>query len=69
MGKQEEGQEGIIPHICKDLFRKIKDAQNDDTLYSVEVCPDFSDLLILYIKYNLNKYKRNMKKSKIFLHQ
>lgn len=37
MGKQEEGQEGITPHICKDLFRKIKESQNSDTLYSVEV--------------------------------
>lgn len=36
MGKQEDGQEGIIPHICKDLFRKIK-STNEETLYSIEV--------------------------------
>ncbi|XP_035212059.1 kinesin-like protein unc-104 isoform X4 [Stegodyphus dumicola] len=59
MGKQEEGQEGIIPHICKDLFRKIKDAQNDDTLYSVEVsymeiyCERVRDLLNPKNKNNL----------------
>lgn len=37
MGRQEEGQEGIIPHICKDLFRKIKEDVSEDMLYSVEV--------------------------------
>lgn len=36
MGRQEEGQEGIIPHICKDLFRKIKEDMSEDMLYSVE---------------------------------
>ncbi|KAF8794618.1 Kinesin-like protein unc-104 like protein [Argiope bruennichi] len=59
MGKQEEGQEGIIPHICKDLFRKIKNAQDDDTLYSVEVsymeiyCERVRDLLNPKNKNNL----------------
>ncbi|GIY22170.1 hypothetical protein CDAR_562212 [Caerostris darwini] len=59
MGKQEEGQEGIIPHICKDLFRKIKNTQNDDTLFSVEVsymeiyCERVRDLLNPKNKNNL----------------
>nr|XP_022900309.1 kinesin-like protein unc-104 isoform X2 [Onthophagus taurus] len=50
MGKQEEGQEGIIPQICKDLFKRIK--ENDtDVKYSVEVsymeiyCERVRDLL------------------------
>lgn len=51
MGRQEEGQEGIIPHICKDLFRKIKEDVSEDMLYSVEVsymeiyCERVRDLL------------------------
>ncbi|GBN02756.1 Kinesin-like protein unc-104 [Araneus ventricosus] len=59
MGKQEEGQEGIIPHICKDLFQKIKNAQDEDTLYSVEVsymeiyCERVRDLLNPKNKNNL----------------
>ncbi|GFT28388.1 kinesin-like protein unc-104, partial [Nephila pilipes] len=59
MGKQEEGQEGIIPHICKDLFRKIKNVQNEDTLFSVEVsymeiyCERVRDLLNPKNKNNL----------------
>ncbi|XP_066589122.1 kinesin-like protein unc-104 isoform X3 [Prorops nasuta] len=51
MGKQEEGQEGIIPQICKDLFRKISKTSNEDLKYSVEVsymeiyCERVRDLL------------------------
>nr|CAD7259358.1 unnamed protein product [Timema shepardi] len=38
MGRQEEeGQEGIIPQICKDLFNKIKSTSSTDLKYSVEV--------------------------------
>lgn len=38
MGRQdEEGQEGIIPHICKDLFNRIRNTQSDQVKYSVEV--------------------------------
>ena len=50
MGKQEEGQEGIIPQICKDLFRRIVDS-NEDMKHSVEVsymeiyCERVRDLL------------------------
>ncbi|XP_043594413.1 kinesin-like protein unc-104 isoform X8 [Bombus pyrosoma] len=51
MGKQEEGQEGIIPQICKDLFRKISRNSNECLKYSVEVsymeiyCERVRDLL------------------------
>ncbi|CAN7986446.1 unnamed protein product, partial [Ixodes hexagonus] len=59
MGRQEEGQEGIIPHICKDLFRKIKEDVSEDMLYSVEVsymeiyCERVRDLLNPKTKNNL----------------
>ncbi|XP_042347030.1 kinesin-like protein KIF1B isoform X2 [Plectropomus leopardus] len=52
MGKQEEGQEGIIPMLCEDLFEKINEDSNKDELsYSVEVsymeiyCERVRDLL------------------------
>lgn len=52
MGKQEEGQEGIIPMLCEDLFEKINDDCNKEKLsYSVEVsymeiyCERVRDLL------------------------
>ncbi|XP_060931566.1 kinesin-like protein KIF1B [Limanda limanda] len=52
MGKQEEGQEGIIPMLCEDLFDKINDSNNKEELsYSVEVsymeiyCERVRDLL------------------------
>ncbi|XP_053983668.1 kinesin-like protein unc-104 isoform X3 [Hylaeus anthracinus] len=51
MGKQEEGQEGIIPQICKDLFRKISRNSSESLKYSVEVsymeiyCERVRDLL------------------------
>ncbi|XP_058498542.1 kinesin-like protein KIF1B isoform X3 [Solea solea] len=52
MGKQEEGQEGIIPMLCEDLFEKINDVNNkEDLSYSVEVsymeiyCERVRDLL------------------------
>lgn len=36
MGRQEvEGQEGIIPMICKDLFRRIQDTTTDNLHYNV----------------------------------
>ena len=37
MGKQEEGQEGIIPQLCMDLFGRINSDTNEDMQYSVEV--------------------------------
>ncbi len=36
MGKQEEGQEGIIPQLCDDLFNRISESA-DDVQFSVEV--------------------------------
>ncbi|KAI1890834.1 hypothetical protein AGOR_G00157690 [Albula goreensis] len=51
MGKQEEGQEGIIPLLCKEIFDKISDNCNEDMSYSVEVsymeiyCERVRDLL------------------------
>ncbi|XP_075950958.1 kinesin-like protein KIF1B [Anarhichas minor] len=60
MGKQEEGQEGIIPMLCEDLFEKIDDASNKEELsYSVEVsymeiyCERVRDLLNPKNKANL----------------
>ncbi|XP_054159811.1 kinesin-like protein unc-104 [Oppia nitens] len=50
MGKQD-GDEGIIPHICKDLFNRIQCDDNDQVMYSVEVsymeiyCERVRDLL------------------------
>ena len=37
MGRQEEGQEGIIPLVCDDMFKKINASITDDLQYSVEV--------------------------------
>lgn len=51
MGKQEDGQEGIIPQVCKDLFDRIRTNDNKDIKYSVEVsymeiyCERVRDLL------------------------
>lgn len=51
MGRQEEGQEGIIPIICMDLFKRIQETTSDDQKYSVEVsymeiyCERVRDLL------------------------
>lgn len=46
MGRQEEeGQEGIIPQICKDLFRRIRKNTSDELKYSVEVNIQFNNQL------------------------
>ncbi|XP_072569454.1 kinesin-like protein KIF1B isoform X14 [Paramormyrops kingsleyae] len=51
MGKQEEGQEGIIPQLCEELFEMINDNSKEDLSYSVEVsymeiyCERVRDLL------------------------
>ena len=38
MGKQDHDTEaGIIPRLCKDLFRKVGDDTDPNTQYSVEV--------------------------------
>ncbi|OQR71052.1 kinesin protein-like, partial [Tropilaelaps mercedesae] len=59
MGRGESGQEGIIPHICKDLFNTVRSDKSDDMLYSVEVsymeiyCERVRDLLNPQNKNNL----------------
>lgn len=60
MGKQEEGQEGIIPQICKDLFKRITESPKKDCVQcSVEVsymeiyCERVRDLLNPKNKSNL----------------
>ncbi|XP_071021378.1 kinesin-like protein KIF1B isoform X17 [Oncorhynchus clarkii lewisi] len=51
MGRQEEGQEGIIPLLCEELFEKINDNNKDEISFSVEVsymeiyCERVRDLL------------------------
>ncbi|KAM6909400.1 kinesin-like protein KIF1C [Xenentodon cancila] len=51
MGKQEPGQEGIIPQLCEDLFQRTGDNADPDLTYSVEVsymeiyCERVRDLL------------------------
>lgn len=37
MGKQEEHQEGIIPMICKDLFKRIAATESPELKYSVRI--------------------------------
>nr|XP_022336970.1 kinesin-like protein unc-104 isoform X11 [Crassostrea virginica] len=51
MGKSEPGQGGIIPQLCEDLFKRIKEIKCDDVQFSVEVsymeiyCERVRDLL------------------------
>ncbi|XP_033724802.1 kinesin-like protein unc-104 isoform X2 [Pecten maximus] len=51
MGKNEPGQQGIIPQLCEDLFVRIKEKSCDVTTYSCEVsymeiyCERVRDLL------------------------
>ncbi|KAF1381078.1 hypothetical protein PFLUV_G00170750 [Perca fluviatilis] len=51
MGKQEPGQEGIIPQLCEDLFQRTGGNKDPDLTYSVEVsymeiyCERVRDLL------------------------
>ncbi|XP_070711370.1 kinesin-like protein KIF1C isoform X2 [Pempheris klunzingeri] len=51
MGKQEPGQEGIIPQLCEDLFQRTGGNTDPDLTYSVEVsymeiyCERVRDLL------------------------
>ncbi|KAM9827173.1 kinesin-like protein KIF1C [Neosynchiropus ocellatus] len=51
MGKQEPGQEGIIPQMCEDLYQRIGENTDPDLTYSVEVsymeiyCERVRDLL------------------------
>lgn len=52
MGKQEEGHEGIIPLICKDMFKKIANCTDDELQYSVEV-GELLWIISLYIDTNM----------------
>ncbi|XP_018584528.1 kinesin-like protein KIF1C [Scleropages formosus] len=51
MGKQEPGQQGIIPQLCEDLFKRTVDNASPDLSFSVEVsymeiyCERVRDLL------------------------
>uniref|UniRef100_A0A6Q2Y7R2 Kinesin-like protein n=1 Tax=Esox lucius TaxID=8010 RepID=A0A6Q2Y7R2_ESOLU len=51
MGRQEEGQEGIIPQLCEDLFKRTFENKDPDLSFSVEVsymeiyCERVRDLL------------------------
>uniref|UniRef100_A0A3Q2Q685 Kinesin family member 1C n=1 Tax=Fundulus heteroclitus TaxID=8078 RepID=A0A3Q2Q685_FUNHE len=51
MGKQEPGQEGIIPQLCEDLFQRTAENTDPDLTYSAEVsymeiyCERVRDLL------------------------
>ncbi|XP_016099978.1 kinesin-like protein KIF1C isoform X1 [Sinocyclocheilus grahami] len=51
MGKQDPGQQGIIPQMCEDLFRQTADNTDPDLSFSVEVsymeiyCERVRDLL------------------------
>ncbi|KAL2079410.1 hypothetical protein ACEWY4_025154 [Coilia grayii] len=51
MGKQEKDQEGIIPQLCEDLFRRTLENKDPELSYSVEVsymeiyCERVRDLL------------------------
>ncbi|KAJ8321092.1 hypothetical protein KUTeg_002679 [Tegillarca granosa] len=51
MGKNEPGQQGIIPQLCEDLFLRIKEMKSPDVNFSVETsymeiyCERVRDLL------------------------
>lgn len=57
MGRQEEeGQEGIIPQICKDLFNRIQKTSSDELKYSVEVLTlliNITKPFFIFTKYSL----------------
>uniref|UniRef100_A0ABI7ZPC1 Kinesin motor domain-containing protein n=1 Tax=Felis catus TaxID=9685 RepID=A0ABI7ZPC1_FELCA len=51
MGRQEPGQQGIVPQLCEDLFSRVNENQSAQLSYSVEVsymeiyCERVRDLL------------------------
>ncbi|XP_030663818.1 kinesin-like protein KIF1C [Nomascus leucogenys] len=53
MGRQEPGQQGIVPQLCEDLFPRVSENQSAQLSYSVEVsymeicCERVRDLLNL----------------------
>lgn len=52
VGGKDPGQEGIIPRICQDLFSRIKQNEDEDLSFSVEVrnvwSKHYTYLLVLY---------------------
>uniref|UniRef100_A0A8C1UF59 Kinesin-like protein n=1 Tax=Cyprinus carpio TaxID=7962 RepID=A0A8C1UF59_CYPCA len=44
MGKQDPGQQGIIPQMCEDLFRQTAENTDPDLSFSVEVCLSFMQM-------------------------
>ncbi|KAK8750322.1 hypothetical protein OTU49_014780 [Cherax quadricarinatus] len=57
MGKQEEGQEGIIPLVCKDMFRRIANCKDEELQYSVEV--SYMEIYCERVRDLLNPKKQN----------
>ncbi|XP_042232054.1 kinesin-like protein unc-104 isoform X1 [Homarus americanus] len=57
MGKQEEGQEGIIPLVCKDMFQRIADCTDGELQYSVEV--SYMEIYCERVRDLLNPKKQN----------
>lgn len=47
MGRQEvEGQEGIIPMICSDLFRRIEEGTTENLQFNVSVKEFFHNFFL-----------------------
>ena len=42
MGRAGDGEEGIIPRLCQDLFEKIGNDDDPDVQYSVEVTKEIT---------------------------
>lgn len=68
MGRQEiEGQEGIIPMLCKDLFRRIQDDASSDLKFNVRITARvffllnkcFEIIVTHRLKYRTWKYTAN----------
>lgn len=56
MGKQEiEGQEGIIPMLCKDLFRRIRESTTDELQFNVKIIADYNSIENIILTWNMNK--------------
>lgn len=60
MGREFEGQEGIIPMLCKDLFHRISETASKDLEFAVEV--SFMEIYCERVRDLLNpKNKGNLK--------
>ncbi|XP_055332251.1 kinesin-like protein unc-104 isoform X2 [Paramacrobiotus metropolitanus] len=56
MGKQEPGEEGIIPQLCSDMFKRINVA-DPDTLFTVEV--SYMEIYCEHVRDLLNPKNKN----------